>query len=72
MLISNADSAEPDTEAGCDAARIISLYEDSTNSSDPFRAKVQWYSKPGDLPASCFNTSEPIEFLEKEVCYSEL
>lgn len=67
VLISNADSAEPDTESGCDAARIIALYEDTTNSSDPFRARVQWYSRPSDLPTSCFNNSEPIQFLEKEV-----
>lgn len=67
VLISNADSAEPDTEGGCDAAHIIALYEDTTNSNDPFRARVQWYSRPGDLPASCFKNSEPIKFLENEV-----
>lgn len=67
VLISNADSAEPDTEGGCDAARIVGLYEDSTNSRDPFRARVQWYSRPNDLPVSCFNNIEPIQFLEKEV-----
>lgn len=67
VLISNADAAEPDTETGCDAARIISLYEDRSNSSDPFRAKVQWYSRPGDLPNWCFNNIEPISFHEKEV-----
>lgn len=67
VLVSNADAAEPDTEAGCDAARIISLYEDRTNTSDPFRAKVQWYSRPSDLPEWCLNKMELTNFLEKEV-----
>lgn len=73
VLISNADAAEPDTEAGCDAARIVSLYEDSTNSNDPFRAKVQWYSRPTDLPDWTFNNVDTIEFYDKEVritCFS--
>ncbi|CAG4987048.1 unnamed protein product [Colias eurytheme] len=67
VLISNADSAEPDTEEGCDAAKILALYEDIYNKHDPFRAKVQWYSKPNDLPKGCLNNKEPINFLEKEV-----
>ncbi|XP_053614639.1 origin recognition complex subunit 1 [Plodia interpunctella] len=67
VLISNADAAEPDTEDGCDAARIVALYEDRSNNNDPFRAKVQWYSKPSDLPASCFNNMEPLLFAEREV-----
>lgn len=67
VLISNADAAEPDTEAGCDAARILSLYEDRSNTTDPFRAKVQWYSRPADLPNWCFSNMEPISFHEKEV-----
>ncbi|XP_075981125.1 origin recognition complex subunit 1 [Anticarsia gemmatalis] len=67
VLVSNADAAEPDTEGGCDAARILSLYEDKTNNSNPFRAKVQWYSRPGDLPNSCFSNMEPISFFENEV-----
>ncbi|XP_063626861.1 origin recognition complex subunit 1 [Cydia splendana] len=67
VLISNADSAEPDTEEGCDAARIVALYEDVSNSTDPFRAKVQWYSRPSDLPKSSINNVEPIEFVDKEV-----
>lgn len=69
VLISNADAAEPDTEAGCDAARILSLYEDRTNSNDPFRAKVQWYSWPSNLPNWCFNNMDTIKFLEKEVIH---
>lgn len=67
MLVSNADAAEPDTEAGCDAAKVLALYEDSTNNGDPFRAKVQWYSKPDDLPKGCLNQSEPISFYRREV-----
>ncbi|CAG5036081.1 unnamed protein product [Parnassius apollo] len=67
ILISNADAAEPDTEEGCDAARIISLYEDPSNKNDPYRAKVQWYSRPSDLPNGCFNKIEPIAFFEREV-----
>ncbi|XP_069361490.1 origin recognition complex subunit 1 isoform X2 [Maniola hyperantus] len=67
VLISNADAAEPDTEGGCDAAKILALYEDSSNSNDPFRAKVQWYSKPDGLPKGCFNQAEPINFYDREV-----
>ncbi|XP_030030246.2 origin recognition complex subunit 1 [Manduca sexta] len=67
VLISNADAAEPDTEAGCDAARIVALYEDSSNKNDPFRAKVVWYTRPSDLPNWCFQYTEPISFLETEV-----
>lgn len=67
ILVSNADAAEPDTEEGCDAARIMSLYEDRSNKNDPFRAKVQWYSRPLDLPKGCLNNSEHIAFYEKEV-----
>ncbi|XP_041984784.1 origin recognition complex subunit 1 [Aricia agestis] len=67
VLVSNADAAEPDTEDGCDAAKILSLYEDRTNKRDPFRAKVQWFSKWSDLPKGCLNENEPIDFFEKEV-----
>ncbi|XP_023939944.2 origin recognition complex subunit 1 [Bicyclus anynana] len=67
VLVSNADAAEPDTEGGCDAAKILGLYEDRSNNSDPFRAKLQWYSKPDDLPKGCVNPSEPINFYSKEV-----
>ncbi|XP_013187490.2 origin recognition complex subunit 1 [Amyelois transitella] len=67
VLISNADAPEPDTEEGCDAARIVSLYEDGSNNNDPFRAKVQWYSKPVDLPTSCFHNTDPISFIDREV-----
>lgn len=67
VLISNADAAEPDTEEGCDAACIMALYEDTSNKNDPFRAKVQWYSRPNDIPKLCLNHSEPINFLNNEV-----
>ncbi|KAL4704286.1 hypothetical protein ACJJTC_016304 [Scirpophaga incertulas] len=67
VLISNADSAEPDTEEGCDAARIVDLYEDTSNKNDPFRAKVQWYSKAKDLPSWFTNKMDAIDFLEYEV-----
>ncbi|XP_026744810.1 origin recognition complex subunit 1-like [Trichoplusia ni] len=67
VLVSNADAAEPDTESGCDAAKIVSLFEDPTNSSDPFRAKVQWYSRPTDLPNWCFSNMEAVSFMENEV-----
>ncbi|XP_039759498.1 origin recognition complex subunit 1 [Pararge aegeria] len=67
VLVSNADAAEPDTESGCDAAKILALYEDRSNNNDPFRAKVQWYSKPVDLPKGCCNQSEPISFYRREV-----
>ncbi|CAF4808837.1 unnamed protein product [Pieris macdunnoughi] len=67
VLVSNADSAEPDTEEGCDAAKILALYEDKYNKNDPFRAKVQWYSKPSDLPKGCLNSQVSMDFSEKEV-----
>lgn len=67
VLISNADAAEPDTEEGCDAAKILSLYEDLSNKTDPYRANVQWYSKPSDLPKGCLNKSDQICFFDKEV-----
>lgn len=67
VLISNADAAEPDTEGGCDAAKILSLYEDTSNNNDPFRAKVQWYSRHSDLPKECLNHSNNVIFYDKEV-----
>ncbi|XP_037962032.2 origin recognition complex subunit 1 [Plutella xylostella] len=67
VLVSNADAAEPDAEEGCDAARILALYENREKKSDPFRAKVQWYSRPADLPTSCFNNMDAIAFSPKEV-----
>ncbi|CAK1550733.1 unnamed protein product [Leptosia nina] len=67
VLVSNADSAEPDTEEGCDAAKILALYEDHYNKHDPFRAKVQWYSKVNDLPKKNLNNKEQLDFLDKEV-----
>ncbi|XP_045784905.1 origin recognition complex subunit 1-like isoform X1 [Maniola jurtina] len=67
VLISNADAAGPDTEGGCDAAKILALYEDSSNNNNPFRAKVQWYSKPDALPKGCYNQAEPINFYCREV-----
>ncbi|CAH4030346.1 origin recognition complex subunit 1 [Pieris brassicae] len=67
VCVSNADSAEPDTEEGCDAAKILALYEDKYNKHDPFRAKVQWYSKPSDLPKGCLNSQEYMDFSEREV-----
>ncbi|CAH0724259.1 unnamed protein product, partial [Brenthis ino] len=67
VLVSNADAAEPDTEGGCDAARILSLYEDRSNNNDPFRAKVQWYSRPCDLPKECLNNCDGISFKNREV-----
>ncbi|XP_069365210.1 origin recognition complex subunit 1-like [Maniola hyperantus] len=66
VLISNPDSAEPDTEDGCDVAKILALYEDSSN-DHPFRAKVQWYTNHDRLPLSCYNQAEPINFYSREV-----
>lgn len=47
VLVSNADSVEPDTVAGCDVAKIITLFEidESSSGKDPCRAIVQWYSR---------------------------
>lgn len=70
VLVSNADAAEPDTEGGCDAAKILSLYEDRSNNNDPFRAKVQWYSRPSDLPKECLNNCDGISFNNREVSFT--
>lgn len=67
MLVSNADAAEPDTEEGCDAALIVALYENVANKNDPYRAKVQWYSRPSDLPPRCLNDLDAKEFVDYEV-----
>lgn len=65
-MVSNADAAEPDTEEGCDAARIVALYENREKKSDPFRAKVQWYTKPCDLPTSV-SRMDDVQFFDREV-----
>lgn len=59
VLVSNADAAEPDTVDGCDIAKILHLYElhESVN-RDPYRAIVQWYSRPDCLPHKDFDRDD--------------
>ncbi|XP_037945338.1 origin recognition complex subunit 1 [Teleopsis dalmanni] len=58
VLVSNADAAEPDTVEGCDIAKIICLYElhEDMCKKDPYRACVQWYSRPQCIPHKEFDT----------------
>ncbi|XP_055917157.1 origin recognition complex subunit 1 [Eupeodes corollae] len=60
VLVSNADAAEPDTDAGCDIAKILYLYElcDPYSKKDPFRAVVQWYSRPECIPIKNFDRDD--------------
>lgn len=67
VLVSNADAAEPDTLEGCDAAQILVLYENVEKKEDPYRAKVQWFCKPTDLPNWCINKLSEINFADNEV-----
>lgn len=57
VLVSNADSAFPDTEEGCDIAKILYLYElrEVLPDKDPCRAVVQWYSRPECIPHKHFD-----------------
>ncbi|XP_001861388.2 origin recognition complex subunit 1 [Culex quinquefasciatus] len=52
VLVSNTDSAEPDSVSGCDVARIEHMYDLMFEDPDidSHRAIVQWYSRPGALP----------------------
>lgn len=59
MLISNADSAEPDTVEGCDVGRLLKLYESQDKDlKDRFRAHVQWFCRASDVPANCLKDSD--------------
>lgn len=56
VLVANADSSDPDTIEGCDIARILHLYElREMSDRDPFRALVQWYSRPECVPHKHFD-----------------
>ncbi|XP_053962636.1 origin recognition complex subunit 1 [Anastrepha ludens] len=59
ILVSNADAAEPDTVDGCDIGKILHLYElrEDTN-RDPYRAIVQWYSRPECVPHKEFDRDD--------------
>ncbi|CAD7013643.1 origin recognition complex subunit 1 [Ceratitis capitata] len=59
VLVSNADAAEPDTVDGCDIAKIIHLYElRGSVDRDPYRAIVQWYSRPECVPHKEFDRDD--------------
>ncbi|XP_011190624.2 origin recognition complex subunit 1 [Zeugodacus cucurbitae] len=59
VLVSNADAAEPDTVDGCDIAKILHLYElHESVDRDPYRAIVQWYSRPECVPHKEFDRDD--------------
>lgn len=59
VLVSNADSAEPDSISGCDIAKILMLYElREMSNRDPCRAIVQWYSRPQAVPHKHFDNDD--------------
>lgn len=59
ILVSNADAAEPDTVEGCDVAKILYLYElREMTDKEPFRAIVQWFSRPQAIPHKHFDSDE--------------
>ncbi|KAJ9601789.1 hypothetical protein L9F63_000081 [Diploptera punctata] len=62
VLISNADSADPDTVEGCDVAEILKLFE--AKGDDPYKAKVKWYSRPNGLPKKFASSKELYQNLE--------
>lgn len=69
VLVSNFDKADPGTIESCDIARIEHMYEiiDDENSSDPFKAVVQWYCRPIDLPESIANDDNYTFDFEREI-----
>uniref|UniRef100_A0A1A9X3S8 Origin recognition complex subunit 1 n=1 Tax=Glossina brevipalpis TaxID=37001 RepID=A0A1A9X3S8_9MUSC len=68
VLVSNADASEPDTVEGCDIAKILHLYELQEKSNrDPYRAIVQWYSRPQSIPAKYVNKDELCFDFEREL-----
>uniref|UniRef100_A0A182JH06 Origin recognition complex subunit 1 n=1 Tax=Anopheles atroparvus TaxID=41427 RepID=A0A182JH06_ANOAO len=69
VLVSNIDSADPESVDGCDVARIEHLYEVfnvECTKMDPCRAIVQWYSRPDGLPKS-ITADENFSFDAREV-----
>ncbi|XP_067632877.1 origin recognition complex subunit 1 [Eurosta solidaginis] len=59
ILVSNADAAEPDTVDGCDVGKILYLYElNEADGRDPYRAIVQWYSRPESVPHKEFDRDD--------------
>lgn len=59
VLVSNADAAEPDTVEGCDIGKILHLYELCVSvDRDPYRAIVQWYSRPECVPHKEFDRDD--------------
>jgi len=48
ILVKNEDHSENLQE--CDIARLDRLYEDRSDSTDPYRAEVTWLCRPSQLP----------------------
>ncbi|KAL9912819.1 origin recognition complex subunit 1 [Glossina fuscipes fuscipes] len=68
VLVSNADAREPDTVEGCDIAKILHMYElREISNRDPYRAIVQWYSRPQSIPAKHFDDDDICLDFEKEL-----
>lgn len=69
VLVSNMDNAEPDLVSGCDIAQIVHMYEilDDPDIIDPYRAIVQWYSRPAALPRNIINDENYVFDFDKEI-----
>lgn len=71
VLVSNADSSEPDSEEGCDVARIVYLFEIFepllATKRDPYRAIVQWYCRPRQIEEKYYDDDLIAIDFDKEI-----
>ncbi|KAL5290488.1 ORC1 family protein [Megaselia abdita] len=75
VLVSNADSAEPDSVEGCDIGRILFLFEvfeptllgKIKAGRDPYRAIVQWYSRPSAIAEKYYDNDDIAVDFDREV-----
>ncbi|XP_071444259.1 origin recognition complex subunit 1 [Hetaerina americana] len=65
VLIPNCDAVDPESVEGCDVARILKLYE-LGDAEAPYRAVVQWYSRPQQLPKKFAVHQMPFPQLDNE------
>lgn len=57
VLVLNADSAELDSEEGCDLGKILFLFEvlEPLQTERDYRALVQWYVRPSSISSKYFD-----------------
>lgn len=69
VLVSNTDSAEPDSVSGCDVARIDHMYDLMFDDQDidSYRALVTWYSRPEALPKKIVSDENYTFDFDKEI-----